>query len=129
MLRRLTLTAALTTALVPTGSDAAQAARCSVPESLRSGSPVVDRISTTDVGCSIGRDVARAIIRRYDAGRPIAADLGAPQPTFTVRAVRSRRPGRFTCRGRYVELNPEGDLAYELRCARGTRAVRVRLYS
>jgi hypothetical protein len=129
MLRRLTLTAALTTALALAGSSAAQAARCSVPESMRSGSPVVDRISTTDIGCNIGRDVARAIIRRYDAGRPIAADLGAPQPTFTVRASRSRRPGRFTCRGRYIELNPEGDLAYELRCAQRTRVVRVRLYS
>jgi hypothetical protein len=122
---RLALTATLTTALALAGSGAAHAARCSVPESMRSGFPVVDRISTTNVGCNVGRDVARAIIRRYDAGRPVAADLGAPQPTFTVRAVRSR----FTCRGRYVDLNPEGDLAYELRCTRGARVVRVRLYS
>ena len=43
--------------------------------------------------------------------------------------VRARGQGRFTCRGRYVELNPHGDLAYELRCRRGARVVRVRLYS
>jgi hypothetical protein len=126
MLRRLILTAALTTALAAVCTTAVHGARCSVPESLRTGSPVVDMIRTTNVGCSVGRDVARGIIRRYDAGRPIAGDLGAPQPAF---AVRTRRQGRFTCRGRYVELNAQGDLAYELRCTQRTRVVRVRLYS
>ena len=129
MLRRLTLTAVLTTALTLAGSGASQAARCRVPESVRSGLPVVERISTTNVGCDVGRDIARGIVRRYDAGKPIAAEVGAPQPTFAVRAVHARRPGSFTCRGRYVELNPEGDLAYELRCTQRTRKVRVLLYS
>jgi hypothetical protein len=127
MLRRLTLTAALTTALTLTGSGAVQAARCKVPASLRLGVPFVERISTTNVGCDVGRDVARGIIRRYDAGKPIAAEIGAPQPTFAV--ARGRRHGYFTCRGRYVELNPDGDLAYELRCTQRTRMVRVLLYS
>jgi hypothetical protein len=129
MLRRLTLTAALTTALTLTGSGAVQAARCKVPASLRLGVPFIERISTTNVGCDVGRDVARGIIRRYDAGKPIAAEIGAPQPTFAVRAVRGLRHGWFTCRGRYVELNPDGDLAYELRCTQRTRMVRVLLYS
>jgi hypothetical protein len=126
MLRRLMLTAALTTALAAAAPTVAHGARCSIPESMRSSSPVVDMIRATNVRCSVGRDVAREIIRRYDAGRPIAGDLGAPQPVFTVRA---RRQGRFTCRGRYVELNAEGDLAYELRCTQRRRVVRVRLYS
>jgi hypothetical protein len=129
MLRRLILTAALTTALTLTGSGAVQAARCKVPASLRLGVPFVERISTTNVGCDVGRDVARGIIRRYDAGKPIAAEIGAPQPTFAVRAVRGRRHVYFTCRGRYVELNPDGDLAYELRCTQRTRMVRLLLYS
>ena len=125
MLRRLA-TAALTTTLTLAGPSAAHAARCNVPESMRTASPVVAMIRTTNVGCTVGRDVARGIIRRYDAGRPIAANLGEPQPAF---AVRTRRQGRFTCRGRYVELNADGDLAYVLRCTQRTRVVRVRLYS
>ena len=126
LLRRPILAAALTTALVAASPTAAHAARCAIPESMRSSSPVVDMISTTNVRCSGARDVVRQIIRRYDSGRPIAGDLGAPQPTFTVRV---RRHGRFTCRGRYVELNAAGDLAYELRCRQRARVVRVRLYS
>jgi hypothetical protein len=126
---RIAFIAALATALALTGSRAAEAATCGVPESMRSGFPAVDEITTRNVGCAVGRDVARGIVRRYRSGRPISADLGAPQPTFTVRAVRARWRGRFVCRGRYVELNPEGDLAYELRCIQRTRTVRVRLYS
>jgi hypothetical protein len=128
-MRRLPLTAALATVLALTGSSGARAAACTVPQSMRSGFPVVDRITTTNVRCSVGRDVARGIVRRYDAGRPISADLGAPQPSFAVRAVRGHWRGRFTCRGRYVELGAEGDLAYELRCSQRSRVVRVRLYS
>ena len=126
MLRLPILTAALATALAAAAPTAAHGARCAIPASMRSRSPVVDLISTMDVRCSVGRDVAREIIRRYDADKPIAGDLGAPQPTFTVR---TRRQGRFTCHGRYVELNSQGDLAYELRCRQRARVVRVRLYS
>jgi hypothetical protein len=129
MLRLCTLTAAVATALALTGSSPAQAARCDVPESMRSRVPVVAGIRTTNVRCDVGRDVARGIIRRYDAGRPVAAALGAPQPAFTVRAVRAHWRGRFACGGRYVELNPEGDLAYEVRCVQRRRRVTVRLYS
>lgn len=129
MLRLCTLTAALATALALAGASPAQAARCAVPASMRSGVPVVAGIRTTEVRCDVARDVALGIIHRYDAGRPISAALGTPQPTFTVRAVRGHWRGRFTCRGRYVELNPEGDLAYEVRCVQRARTVRVRLYS
>jgi hypothetical protein len=124
-----TLTAAFATALALACPSVARAARCGVPESMRSAHPGVARISATDVDCDVARDVARGIIRRHRAGMPIASDLGRPQPTFTVRAVRRDWRGRYTCRGRYVELNPDGDLAYELRCAQRRRVIRVRLYS
>ena len=129
MPRLRTIIPALATALAVAGPASAQAALCEVPRSMRSGVPVVAGIRTTNVRCAVGRDVALAIIRRYDTGRPIAAALGTPQPSFAVRAVRGHWRGRFMCRGRYVELNPEGDLAYELRCVQRVRTVRVRLYS
>jgi hypothetical protein len=129
MLRSLTRTALITVALALAGSSTAYAGRCEVPASLRSRLPVVGGITATNVSCSVGRDVARGIIRRYDAGSPISADIGAPQPTFAVRAARSPWRGRFTCRGRYLRLNSQGDLAYQLRCTQRTRVVRVLLYS
>jgi hypothetical protein len=129
MLRLRTITAGLATVMALTVPGVAHAARCRVPETMRSGIPIVERISTTKVSCDVGRDVARGIISRYDAGRPISASLGAPQPTFAVRVVRAHWRGRFTCRGRYVEVSAEGDLAYELRCARRTGVVRVLLFS
>ena len=66
--------------------------------SIRSGVPFVERISTTDVSCDVGHDVARESIRRYqDAGKPIAARSARRSRPSRSRAVRGRRHGWFTC--------------------------------
>jgi hypothetical protein len=129
MLPPRTITLALATTLALPVSTGAGATRCRVPESMRSGFPGVGRVTTKNVGCDVGRDIARGIILRYHAGRPISANLGEPQPTFTVRAVRAQWRGRYACRGRYAEVSSDGDLAYELRCSQRTRVVKVLLLS